>query len=384
MAGDSKPTEGNDQLAFKRAERQVLRSKDAQEARNAGAKDVAGIEAKRTNKSSGSLAEEQNHSIEIVTPGAVSSRKNRLTEKDLAKLEARKRSISDDELSQKASKGDGFARDLLGQMQKAKATAADGQAALHRVQEVADRFYGRGEFAEKQARPATTTLAGQKADTAALKAILADDKVPNDRRFLVAQYQEMREKSKACGYPTDEIDKAAGSELATELRATSNRKQTPLHSHAEINVSLIEAKEIANQVQSLIEPNYQAELAKCGPAIITGAEQGVKELANTGIAITGIASDAASVMLDTAQIASQQLNNPALAEANADYLGEKLRELGAKYKPLAQSAERVLTGIEANLEDIGAEGQKNPTAYERLVTDPANFALKQYESFSNQ
>ena len=57
--------------------------------RHVGVKDIQTVESTRTNASDGSLADRrkliaaQDHSIEIVSDGAVSSRKNRISEKDL-------------------------------------------------------------------------------------------------------------------------------------------------------------------------------------------------------------------------------------------------------------------------------------------------------------
>lgn len=132
---------------------------DAQEARVAGADDMASIEKQRTNASDGSLRRfsseqiaAQEHSIELVYEGRTASRTEKKTERELLR-----------------------------------------------------------EMANKP----------ENVNTQGLESIAKDQSLPEDKRALAGMIQEMRTQSKALGTPTDALDAYAREALQAELLAKS-------------------------------------------------------------------------------------------------------------------------------------------------------------------
>jgi hypothetical protein len=158
---DAKPNEKGDRQDH--VPDQVL-SPGAQEARVAGAGDMASIEKQRTNASDGSLRKysadqiaAQNQSIELVYEGRIASRTEKKTERELLR-----------------------------------------------------------EMANKP----------ENVNTQGLESIAKDQSLPEDKRILASMIQEMRTQSKALGTPTDALDAYAREALQAELLAKS-KAQSP-------------------------------------------------------------------------------------------------------------------------------------------------------------
>jgi len=76
-----------------------------------------------------------------------------------------------------------------------------------------------GKTVAKQAENQSTTTAKSEVitDTGTLAAIQSNESLPTERRFLAAQYREMRTQSKALGLNTEVIDSLASQELKQEI-----------------------------------------------------------------------------------------------------------------------------------------------------------------------
>lgn len=127
----------------------VLNGGDAQAARNAGAGELAKVEANRTNKSDGSLAlDKQNESIQLFDRDASGKERvlaARRIENDVANLASQQTSISREELIIKGRAGDHAAVDLINQWRAADQLPLEQKAKVGaKLQEDADRLYGRG------------------------------------------------------------------------------------------------------------------------------------------------------------------------------------------------------------------------------------------------
>lgn len=130
---------------------QVLHGSDAQAARNAGAGELAKVEANRTNKSDGSLAlNKQNESMQLFdrdTRGNEILVAARQIENDLAIRESQRTSISFEELIVKGRNGDNAAVDLVKLWRSAAQLPVEQKERVTaKLQDDADRLYGRGTY----------------------------------------------------------------------------------------------------------------------------------------------------------------------------------------------------------------------------------------------
>jgi|GEM_PF-1408716 len=130
---------------------QVLHGSDAQAARNAGAGELAKVEANRTNKSDGSLAlNKQNESMQLFDRDASGNEilvAARQIENELANLESQRTSISFEELIVKGRNGDNAAVDLVKLWRSAAQLPFEQKERVTaKLQDDADRLYGRGAY----------------------------------------------------------------------------------------------------------------------------------------------------------------------------------------------------------------------------------------------
>jgi hypothetical protein len=135
-------------------ERQNLKAPDVQEARNSSGELIKATEATRTTASDGSLRDrakltaEQDDSIQIMgMAGIAASRTNRLSEKDLTVKDPAAKSIDVRELLAKPEKEAQALVEEFGRVTNMPAGQAR-DADLIKVQQLADKTYGRGQYAE--------------------------------------------------------------------------------------------------------------------------------------------------------------------------------------------------------------------------------------------
>ena len=140
-------------------EHQSLKAPDVDGARNASGDVVKATEATRTNASDGSLRDrakliaEQDDSIQIMGMGGrAASRTNRLSESELIGSDPKSKSIDIRELLAKPEPEAQALINEFGRVTNMPAGAAR-DAAFSQVQELADKTYGRGQFAEIKTPP---------------------------------------------------------------------------------------------------------------------------------------------------------------------------------------------------------------------------------------
>ncbi|MDR3616751.1 MAG: hypothetical protein P4L53_24555 [Candidatus Obscuribacterales bacterium] len=153
--------DSNEKLAASKCAK--LESADALKARNASGQTMSVNEKQRTNASDGSLRDkakpiaEQDDSIQIMgMAGVAASRKNKLSEKDLSLKDPATRSVDVRELLAKPDKTAQALVEEFGRVTNMPAGAAR-DADLARVQELADKTYGRGKYAPGKDDSATAT-----------------------------------------------------------------------------------------------------------------------------------------------------------------------------------------------------------------------------------
>jgi hypothetical protein len=136
-----------------RSERPKLEAADAQEARNASGQTMSTVESRKTNVSNGSLRDrakpdvEHGDSIQISgAAGIVSSRANRLTERELSAQNLATKSIDIRELLSKPEKEAQVLVEEFGRVMNMPVGARD--ADLFKVEQIADKTYARGRYAD--------------------------------------------------------------------------------------------------------------------------------------------------------------------------------------------------------------------------------------------
>ena len=199
-------------------EAEPLKNPEADAARNAPPAAIAEVEGNRTNASDGSLRDRSQkvaaleESIQIVSAGGVSSRTNKLSEKDLnVKASSDLPGISVQELS---AKDDAKAGPILEQFDRI-AQMPEGLAKTieqGRVQDLADRTYERGKYSKETAAPEAAIF-----NTGQLKKLAGDANAPEESRALAQSIQEMRNQTKALGVSTDTLDDFAKQALGRDL-----------------------------------------------------------------------------------------------------------------------------------------------------------------------
>jgi len=168
------------------------------------------------------------------------SRQTGGTEKDIQQLEDRTKSINEAELHNLAENGDIGAAKFLERLKLAKSSNEK-----EAIQKEADMWFGRGESAN-QGQPnidrAEKIVTGKivaptdhKVNTGILKAIQSDDRLPEEKRELARQLQQMRSETKKRGNCTDAIDSFAESELKKEIASQE-------HEPKPYNINLNELK----------------------------------------------------------------------------------------------------------------------------------------------
>lgn len=220
-------------------------AEDAKHSRNASKAEHQQALDLNKNKHSGS-AGGQGESIEVFVRDAhgkeqvAASRHVAASEKEIAKLQARMKPITPEELHRAAKVGDIAAAKLFERMSHAK-----NHDELASVQKEANKLYGRGEFAinrddaarknqelhdkhdtDKQ-RSTNKATKKQRVDTGILEAIEKDGTVSREKRKLAAHLQEMRSATKKMGGSTEPIDGFAQQELSKEIAAKQKSNHLP-------------------------------------------------------------------------------------------------------------------------------------------------------------
>jgi hypothetical protein len=149
LADDKLSDHGDEQISESKP--RVLGGGDAQAARNAGAGELAKVEASRTNKSDGSLAlDKQNESIQLFDRDASGKERvlaARQIVNDVANLASQQTSISREELIIKGRAGDHAAVDLINQWRAADQLPREQKVKVGaKLQDDADHLYGRGAY----------------------------------------------------------------------------------------------------------------------------------------------------------------------------------------------------------------------------------------------
>jgi hypothetical protein len=158
-------------------ENATLQTADADQARHADADTVRSIQESNPDKHSGSAGGDvHKKSIEVVGLDYVVTKDTKINEKQILAFEKGAQSISREELKEKASTGDGQARDLLSYFSHAEALplGPDRDKAVAEQQRNADRIYGRGDYASRnvtadQSQQQSTSDTGTELKTRALE-----------------------------------------------------------------------------------------------------------------------------------------------------------------------------------------------------------------------
>jgi hypothetical protein len=294
---DAKAKDHSDRQASQQPEKQVLNTPEGQQVRNASGETFKSTEASRTNASDGSLRDrtksvtEQDDSVQILgMAGIAASRKNRLSEKDLTAKDPAARSIDIRELLAKPEKEAQALVEEFGRVTNMPA-GPHRDSALVAVQQLADKTYGRGEYASK----------GLTDD-----ALLSSNRPIEDYNYQVTKQEKGRVKALETGVAY-EVGKPA---QVTEQSLLERIGALPLDQQAQVIGAAIKAfdGELTNQQ------------FRIGVGAITGFGDGVVGLAegaeSLGKTIIGVAQFSRDVMA----------NDPAAVETAAK-AGESLGKL---------------------------------------------------------
>ncbi|MDR3614156.1 MAG: hypothetical protein P4L53_11385 [Candidatus Obscuribacterales bacterium] len=226
---DANAKDHSDRQASQQPEKQVLNTPEGQQVRNASGETFKSTEASRTNASDGSLRDrtksvtEQDDSVQILgMAGIVASRKNRLSEKDLTAKDPDARSIDIRELLAKPEKEAHALVEEFGRVTNMPA-GPHRDAALVAVQQLADKTYGRGEYASKG-------LAGD--------AELSSNRPIQDYQYQVTKQEKGRVKALETGVAY-EVDKPAP---LTEQNLFERIGALPLDQQAQVIGAAVKAR----------------------------------------------------------------------------------------------------------------------------------------------
>lgn len=275
-------------------EQKALASADAQQARNADAAQVAQVQNTNPDKHSGSAGgDDPYQSIEVVGLDYVISRDSKLTGKDVAEIEARRKSITKDELKEKAQAGDGQARDLLSYFADAE-KIPPGPArdkALSVQQTNADRIFGRGEFANRKILPegsepkklsdTAVELQTRAMDNPALAPVAGlrayADKLPDgeekDRLMHLAKQQaaeyvpEIAERYEQNGQL---VEVSVSGQVLPQSQAPEGNEETTRHAPEQLSNTPDDWLKVAQKISAL---PFDQQVQVLGSGLLAGAEQ---------------------------------------------------------------------------------------------------------------
>ena len=322
---DAKAKDHGDRQALQQPDKQVLNTPEGQQVRNASGATIKSTEASRTNASDGSLRDrtnsvaEQDDSVQILgMAGIAASRTNKLSEKDLAAKGPAARSIDIRELLAKPEKEAQALVEEFGRVTNMPA-GPHREKALVEVQQLADKTYGRGEYASK----------GLTEDVE-----LSSNRSIKDYQYQVTEQENGKVKALETGLAY-EVSKPA---QLTEQSLFERIGALPLDLQAQVIGAGIKA--------------YSGELThqqfRIGVGAITGFGDGVIELAqgveSLGKTIIGVAQFSRDVMA----------NDPAAVET-AGKAGESLGKLMVGGIKVFSAAENYIESVGAatNVGDYG-------------------------------
>ena len=141
---------------------------------------------------------------------------------------------------------------------------------------------------------------------------------------------------------------------------------------------------LQERMMATLNQAWDKQMVDAAGAVIPGLVNGLGATAKGLMFMGGVLADAVSVARDDLQIGYEKLTYPALAEANADRLSERLHRLLETYRPVLESVQQAYAPVAVDLQDIGARGEANPMAYARLIADPIKSAAAACDSFSGK